>query len=212
MISYGGVAPDARTVAGRALILHYEIERIVLTSMSGLMSLLAPFTRRDEISEFSNDMTELRVGIIDLLRSLGLWHQVTPRERRIFETPSDRLSPRDQRLARRDADALACLLWALGRMPGLPQTDDEAEGSPLLETLGPGDEAAAIEAFLARARLRPEWEIAAAREALAARLRATPPAHATATAVLATRLRALDWIAGALPLSDWDAAAEDLLP
>ena len=103
MIPYEAVAPDARTVAGRALILHYELERIVFTSMSGLMSLFAPFTAGDEMNEFSSGMTELRVVTIDLLRSLGLWHQVTTRERRIFETPADGLSPRDHLLARRDA-------------------------------------------------------------------------------------------------------------
>ena len=40
--------------------------------------------------------------------------------------------------------------------------------------------------------------------ALMARLRATPPAHTTATTVLATRLKALDWISGSLALTEWD--------
>lgn len=208
MIPYEAVAPDARTVAGRALILHYELERIVFTSMSGLMSLFAPYTAGDEMNEFSSGMTELRVVTIDVLRSLGLWHRITPRERRIFETAADGLSPRDHLLARRDADALVCLLWALGRIPGLPDTDDEAEGSLLMDAIGArdssGEEAGTIEAFLERATLRPEWEIAAARDALAARLRTTPPTHTTAATVLATRLKALDWIAGSLDLSEWD--------
>lgn len=213
MIPYEAVAPDARTVAGRALILHYEIERIVFTSMSGLMSLFAPFTAGDEMNEFSSGMTELRVVTIDLLRSLGLWRHVTPRERRIFETSSDGLSPRDQLLARQDADALLCLLWALGRIPELPATDDEAEGSLLMDTIGTcDDEAAAIEAFLQRATLRPEWEISAARDGVAARLRTTPPARTTAAAVLATRLKALDWISGSLALSEWDAVPDELRP
>ncbi|HSA55447.1 MAG TPA: DUF4272 domain-containing protein [Gemmatimonadaceae bacterium] len=208
MIPYEAVAPDARTVAGRALILHYEIERIVFTSMSGLMSLFAPFAAGDEMKEFSSGMTELGAVTIDLLKSLGLWRALTPRERRIFESGADDLSPEDQRMARQEADALVALLWALGRLADLPESDDEAEGSLLMDAIGAREnEAPAIEAFLEEATLRPEWEIAAARDALAARLRTTPPGHAAAATVLTTRLKALDWICGSLALSEWDSAA-----
>jgi hypothetical protein len=216
MLPNESYAPDARTVAGRALILHYAIERVAFTSVSGMMSLFSPFASEAEKKEFTSGMSELVSVTIDLLQGLGLWTQLTPRERRVFEAPPDRLGLEDQAAITRDAEAIVVLLWALGRIDTLPPWNREIEGSLLMDVIGNvDDETAAIEAFLKGATLRKSREIQTARREIVARARELPALPQAAadvardtdvSAVLATRLKAFDWLCGTLATRDWDDA------
>jgi len=205
--------PGAHAVAGRALIIHYEIERVAMSAVTGIMDMFAALASEEEKAEFAGGLTDLVSVTIDLLKDLRLWSSVTLRERRIFETSPDALTPDDHAAVQREGNALICLLWALGRIDALPETDESADGSPLSDVFATADdESDAVVGFLDDATLRPEWEIAAARDAVAGRMRAIVRSGAssndmaTATSVLAARLKALDWMCGSLALSDWDEA------
>jgi hypothetical protein len=216
MLPNESYAPDAYTVAARTLILHYAIERVAFTSVSGMMSLFSPFASEAEKREFTSGMTELVRVTRDILQGLGLWSQLTPRERRVFDAPPDKVGLEDQAMITREADAIVVLLWALGKVDTLPPWNREIEGSLLMDVIGDvEDEAVAIEGFIKGATLRKSWEIEAARRELITRARELPAVRLRAdegpatdlSALVATRLKALDWLAGMLATRDWDEAA-----
>ena len=168
--------------------------------MSGLMALFSEFASEEEKAEFAGGVDQLGTVTIDLLKSLRLWDKLTARERRLFETNPDAISEEDREHVRAEADALICLAWALGRVDELPTTDDPTDGSALSEMVAADDADDQVIAFLEQATLRPEWEITGARDAVAAQARAVNGSNL----VLATRLKALDWMCGSLPLTEWD--------
>jgi hypothetical protein len=150
--------------------------------------------------------------LVGWLRSEGLWHAVSPREAAFLEAEDP---TRQQQInATWRAESLLPLLWALGRIQGIPDPSDIISLEAMQEVLPPIF--GATSEFVARAALRPEEEIWDVREAtyqahwavVDARINGRPAPDGLNAGVLYERHHALNWLIGYCG-QDWDDVTTD---
>ena len=152
--------PSAVDVARRAAILKHQFVHVATTPGRELVRQLSAQWSDVDRRKFTAAIEENRRHLVDELRSSGLWEGTSPSERAIFEYPPLQLTDRQIIDTSWRAEALGCLVWALGLLDRLPTYDTQMDPKQVLPLITVNE----VGAFLRDATLRPSSEIERARD------------------------------------------------
>lgn len=151
--------PDAADVARRALILRFQFLHLVIAPPVDVIARLRPNWSEGERNQYFDSLDAGRVRMIEHLRTEGLWEDMSPSERELFERPVREITVKQRIVGSWRVESILCLAWALGLRDAIPSYDAKSDPEKILALL-PTETAA----FTRSARLRPASEIGEARD------------------------------------------------
>jgi len=146
---------SAEAAARRALCLHTIMER-------GKLEYIISMARHDQPGQVAKVIEQFKPvsdRITDYLKAWGLWESLSRKEKALLEKEFGDWSQKEITDASWRADSLLVIEWALGLQEEIAPYDQQAgeKVEEILPTKQPKE-------FIARARLKPDTEIAEARD------------------------------------------------
>lgn len=154
-VEYKIVSAEAaakRTLCLGALIMRGEFEVLVSSHET------AEGEAKEALMEAHK---ELSAKFNQWLKKEGLWKELSTNERKLMGKPLGSWTERDKIDASWRQEALCVVAWAIGVVDKIPAYDQQTDQQSVISTLqllGP------VKEFIAKAKLRPEAEIAEARD------------------------------------------------
>jgi len=142
--------PDAPAVVKRAIILKHLLVKGLATPPPDYLAELMKGWSKDELSKFIAETQRRSADQVQRLRDSGLWNDMDRPERDLMQAVPPEITKQSLMDANWLAEAIVCLLWALGYVSELLPYDEPA--SPELTNLLPAESAAVL---VKKAALRP---------------------------------------------------------
>jgi hypothetical protein len=119
--------PSSQEVASRACILKYQIVySMAVPPQEYLQSLFSGWSRKEK-KEFTRSFKERSNQLIDSLKSLKLWSQMTKEEKEFIRSIPPKVKHHQHLNAMWCLESLVVLMWALGLVDEFPQFDAQSD-------------------------------------------------------------------------------------
>jgi hypothetical protein len=149
--------PTAEEVARRLLVLNRVVVHALATPPREMLAERMKNWTDDERKEFAKNAESASVGYWGRLRDLGLWHDMSAKEKALASSTAVSMTHKQHLDAMWRLESAQTLMWALGLLTEMPPYDLHAPSEILKELPSVHD-------LLKAAMLRPQTEIDRARD------------------------------------------------
>lgn len=151
--------PDSRLIRRRLFIMKEVVLKALATPPPEFVAQLMQRSSDDERSKFVDQFASLFASRQHLLRTAGVWDEMSEDERLFMETSVLETTQQQQMDASWLAEAIMCLLWSLGHVNHFPKYD-EATSPEFVKT----ETSVEAMALLKQASIRPLEELTSQRD------------------------------------------------